>query len=490
MSRWAPNLVIGFSLLMIAAAAHLPVAYDEAYYWTWSRALAPVYLDHPPGVAFLLAGSEALLGPGLPALRAPALLASALTALFGVLAAGRLAAPGHEARARGLALLTLGGSLMFTLGQLPATPDPFQSAALAGAAYLVVRAAEPGARAGFAAAAAFVLVAGVLLKQSSALVAAGAFAAALAHPEGRQRLRAPAPWFGAALGALALAPWLSAELASGGATSFQWNRVVQASSPRGLLAVPLVFGAMLLVLGPGAAVLLAERASALLRRRLALGSALLAGGALGLLLGCVAAAWSGTGEVNWVMPALAFGLPAVAARAAALGSRLGRLYAGSTAVAAGASALLLGHVIHPFLPFPPAKDRTLREAGYDELARAARALAEAHGAAALITRRYQLASVLRFHLEDALPVHELGTSRPSQLDRWPRPRLCAGDVAVVVLPGRELQPELQGELLEPTRLVERRRGSRSLGAFGLTALRLSAPLPRSEGCPAPAEGQP
>ena len=37
--------------LRLIVAAATPLAPDEAYYWVWSRALAPGFLDHPPMVA-------------------------------------------------------------------------------------------------------------------------------------------------------------------------------------------------------------------------------------------------------------------------------------------------------------------------------------------------------------------------------------------------------------------------------------------------------
>ncbi|HEY0422416.1 MAG TPA: hypothetical protein VGC82_03740, partial [Rhodopila sp.] len=39
------------TLIRLVMAAIVPLAPDEAYYWIWSRALAPGYLDHPPMVA-------------------------------------------------------------------------------------------------------------------------------------------------------------------------------------------------------------------------------------------------------------------------------------------------------------------------------------------------------------------------------------------------------------------------------------------------------
>jgi len=37
--------------LRLVVAASIPLVPDEAYYWVWSRALAPGYPDHPPMVA-------------------------------------------------------------------------------------------------------------------------------------------------------------------------------------------------------------------------------------------------------------------------------------------------------------------------------------------------------------------------------------------------------------------------------------------------------
>lgn len=41
-------------LLRLIVAAFTPLAFDEAYYWTWSKRLAGGYFDHPPMVAFVI----------------------------------------------------------------------------------------------------------------------------------------------------------------------------------------------------------------------------------------------------------------------------------------------------------------------------------------------------------------------------------------------------------------------------------------------------
>jgi 4-amino-4-deoxy-L-arabinose transferase-like glycosyltransferase len=43
--------LLALTLLRLAVAAVTPLSPDEAYYWLWSRALQPGYLDHPPMVA-------------------------------------------------------------------------------------------------------------------------------------------------------------------------------------------------------------------------------------------------------------------------------------------------------------------------------------------------------------------------------------------------------------------------------------------------------
>ncbi len=46
-------IVCALVLLRLIVAAFTPLAFDEAYYWTWSKRLAGGYLDHSPMVAFV-----------------------------------------------------------------------------------------------------------------------------------------------------------------------------------------------------------------------------------------------------------------------------------------------------------------------------------------------------------------------------------------------------------------------------------------------------
>ena len=58
-------------------AATTPLAPDETYYWVWSHALAPGYVDHPPMVAWLI-GFGHLFGLGAGFVRLPFVLCEAI----------------------------------------------------------------------------------------------------------------------------------------------------------------------------------------------------------------------------------------------------------------------------------------------------------------------------------------------------------------------------------------------------------------------------
>jgi len=56
--------------------AHMDFETDEAYYWMWSRWLAPSYYDHPPMVAYLIRLGTLLFGDSLLGIRSMAILAT------------------------------------------------------------------------------------------------------------------------------------------------------------------------------------------------------------------------------------------------------------------------------------------------------------------------------------------------------------------------------------------------------------------------------
>jgi len=102
-------------------AAHTGLGDVEAYYWTWSQALAAGYLDHGPVVAVLIRAATALGGDRAWVVRLPFILCSAATLAVAAVVARRMASGVASA-----SLLACGAVLampMFTLAGGAANPD-------------------------------------------------------------------------------------------------------------------------------------------------------------------------------------------------------------------------------------------------------------------------------------------------------------------------------------------------------------------------------
>jgi 4-amino-4-deoxy-L-arabinose transferase-like glycosyltransferase len=482
-ARWAVAIA---AASMGAIALRLPVIPDEAYYWTWSRAPALTYFDHPPGVAWMLAASTAVFGDGRLALRVPSLLAAlvcvavaAWLARRGDGAGGRDAVAGRDAGWGAAALLF--AAPMFTVGYAVGTHDAWHGALALLALAATARAIDAVDGADVGAGRAWCLVAGVawttpvLLKHAHALLALGALAALLTSADGRRLLARPASLAGVALGLALVAPWVAADLSAGalGSLHFQLEHVTASAPPRPLAAIPLALGSMAGTLGP----LLLVGLFACARRftALALVDRVAVGAALALVAACVVAVGFGSGEANWPMPAGVLVAPQLA-RAWARGP-WPRVRAALLGFGALAALVVAIHVSTGVLPLRPSRDPFARGDGWPGLAAEAARLAEAHHARALVTRRYQGASLLRWYTRDGWPVLELGTARRrSQYDVWSRPRLGAGDVVVVVHPGEGPPPEVPGRpLAPPTRLTRDTVRGRVIDVWTVTAVVLDAP---------------
>lgn len=68
-------VVLGLVTLRCWVAANMDFETDEAYYWLWSRSLAPSYYDHPPMVADLIRLGTSVFGDTRLGIRAMAIVA-------------------------------------------------------------------------------------------------------------------------------------------------------------------------------------------------------------------------------------------------------------------------------------------------------------------------------------------------------------------------------------------------------------------------------
>lgn len=185
-----------------ALAAAVPLTTDEAYYVDWARHLAPGYLDHPPLVAWLIAGPLRLFGHHELAVRLPALLLQGGTTLLSASLARALGGP----RAAVALALMLQAAPVFSVGAFLVTPDAPLAFGWAGALWAVERAVSRSPR--WWLAVGLFLGLAALAKLHAGLLGLALLAASLATAEGRRALRTPWPWLAAALALLACAPFL------------------------------------------------------------------------------------------------------------------------------------------------------------------------------------------------------------------------------------------------------------------------------------------
>src|SRR5262249_18778821 len=138
--RRAVLVVSAAALVRLVFAALLPIFPDEAYYWEWSRRLAPSYFDHPPVVALLIRFGTTLLGATPLGIRLGSILVGWIASLFTVAIARRLA--------EGIARPALSAAVILSVmplaaaGLVLATPDAPLLAGIAATLYFVVRALE------------------------------------------------------------------------------------------------------------------------------------------------------------------------------------------------------------------------------------------------------------------------------------------------------------------------------------------------------------
>jgi len=412
------------TLLRLYLAAETPLSPDEAYYWVWSRALAPGYLDHPPMVALWVRAGTALAGATPLGVRLLGPLSAALGSLLLADAAQRLMRlPGAGIAAAAL----LNATLLFGVGTVIMTPDTpllfFWTAAL----WTLARLAEGGRAAWFVPAGLCIGLA-MASKYTGLMLALGAGLWVLLLPAMRRFLGTPWPWAGGAAALLPVAPviwwnaengWASFAKQGGRAADFNPARAAQFLAELVFgqmgLATPLVF--VLCAVG------LATAARRMWLRREPRWSLLALLGLPSVLL-FLQHALGDRVQGNW--PAIVYPAGVVAA-AGLTKPRWRRLL--RPAVALGLAMTLavyaqaLWRPLPPPLALPPARDPiALQLGGWPGFAAEVEAARARAGAEFVAAESYGLASQLAFLLSPGVKVIALEP-------RWALFRLPPGGMA-------------------------------------------------------------
>jgi 4-amino-4-deoxy-L-arabinose transferase-like glycosyltransferase len=442
---WVALAILGVgAAIRIALAARLPLFPDEAYYWLWTQHLSAGYFDHPPMIAWLIAGGSAVVGHSPLGVRVLPVIAGSVGVLAVAAAARRLA--GSVAATTTAAAMT--AMPLAAAGLVLATPDAPLLGYLGVGLYALVRALDHGAppqqSLRWWLVAGWMLGLGMLSKYTAVIFAAGVLIAMVSHPYLRRRFAERGPYLAVLLAIAAFSPtlfwnaghdWMSFRFqidhGLGSAPTplllRLWRNEGDLIGGQLGLVSPILFGTM------AVAVVRAARS----RERPI--EQLLGIASLFVFLFFAMSASRRRVEPNWLAPAYLGGVILVAS--CVWTERATAWVRSGVTMAAVLSAVVYVHAVTPVLPVPPAKDPIARSFGWQDLAGAATRAAAEPGAAPgsnvwIAADRYQDASEISFYGNLGPRVFALNLAgRPNQFDLWPRfrDRARKGDRLVLAL---------------------------------------------------------
>ncbi len=197
-------LIAALTAMRMVYAGMMELRTDEAYYWTWSKESALSFLDHPPGIAWLIRFGTAIFGDTNLGVRFGGIVAMLATQL---LLADIVRRVTHDFRAIVFAVLMPEAALYYGLLMAKVAPDtamiPFAVAML----WALVRLAEGNNPRWWLAAGLFAGLA--LLSKFTAIMLLPAVAVFVLVPDWRRRwLLSPYPWLAALIAAVVFLPVL------------------------------------------------------------------------------------------------------------------------------------------------------------------------------------------------------------------------------------------------------------------------------------------
>jgi 4-amino-4-deoxy-L-arabinose transferase-like glycosyltransferase len=197
-------LIAALTAMRLIYAGVLELRTDEAYYWTWSKEGALSFLDHPPGIAWLIRFGTAIFGDTNLGVRFGGIVAMLATQL---LLADIVRRVTHDVRAVVFAVLMPEAALYYGLLMAKVAPDtamiPFAVAML----WSLVRLHESGNPRWWLAAGLFAGLA--LLSKFTAIMLLPAVVAFVLVPDWRRRwLFSQYPWRAALIAVIVFSPVL------------------------------------------------------------------------------------------------------------------------------------------------------------------------------------------------------------------------------------------------------------------------------------------
>ena len=399
----AAIVLAGLTVAWLIVAALLPLTPDEAYYWTWSHALAAGYVDHPPMVAFWIRIGTALLGQTALGVRLLGPLAAALGTAMLADAAER-AFPARNAGVVAGALWN--ATLLAGAGAATMTPDTPLLFFWCATLWAAVRIAGGGAPWWWLVAG---LTAGAALtsKYTAVFLWFGIGLWVLLAADRRRWLRSPFPWLGAVLGFATFLPVLAWNAEHGWVSLLrQGGRVGDWQPARAIGFLGELIGGQIGLATPGVLWLCIVGVVGLARasrdRSPATYRSLLLCLTIPPVLVFIQHAFGDRVQGNW--PAIVYPA-AVLAVAGALPAGWRRWVWPSVGVGFALTVLVLAHALTGFLPLPVAADPAARQlAGWGGLTAEANALRERENATYVVAEEYALTSELAWHAPAGLKV--------------------------------------------------------------------------------------
>lgn len=427
-------LIAGLTFLRLFSAATVGLSLDEAYYWVWAQNLAFGYLDHPPMVALWIRLST-LLGDSPFGVRWLSVIGAAFLSL--AVAWLTQAATGRRDDAIAAAALTQ-ATLFMGVGAMIVTPDTPLVMFWTLSLMALTRVGQGGHGAWW-------LAAGLMIglafqsKYTAVFLAAGVLLWLVAVPALRHNFRSLWTYAGGLVCLVIIAPVVHWNLANDGASfAKQFGRAVpRAFDPR---FVPEFIAGQAALLTPAIGVLVLFGLIAGTRRVLG-NRAPVVGLMIATSVPLIAyLLWYGLFDRvqgNWtacLLPA-SIVLAVSAVRSGLPDGVVGRVLAWcwrwSVVSGIAISLIVMSHA--QFRLFALAVDPVSQTAGWDGVAREARAMAAREGAATIGTVYYTATGQLRFHTAGAIPVVQLND--PIRFAMEPPPdlqRLAHRPILVVV----------------------------------------------------------